>query len=527
MPRSEVDLSRYTIIGVHGDGMEWGLTDRDRTSSALQTQRDYLYAEQVDPRGRVQTSTSPKRMGAEVDDAIRQVAGHVLVYVLPIGHPEAAKVAQLRLASIAGQVKVVIDGPAVSRLLVGFAVYNLGREMAGLSETESVVLQGTKSFSAFMELSSASMKLHTVLHPQSISPTGRFVQRPWFDLKNFPLAGRFIARQLERQGASTIVRTLGLANFLAGVMMVGISGWELRNSLRRGEGDAVLGHGVAMAGGMLFLAAPLLHGLVLIPGWGLVLLGLGLAIGGASYATMNQDTPFERLLRQGPLGTHPDSSMTSADDSVYYPQLLTQLSPTQIEVIRYGSLDAEARQALLASVWESTTDIPSHRDYVVTISTPLISRYKIGDTLNLAVQELEQSDSGTITPLGTYERISYITQAPEPFAIGKRQLLPQQSAVRFLVKRKVAEERFEMGTISVTSTARLRIALQARIEWELGEMVVPTPMLTEYEPFAEGQHGALPARVQRTVDNPVANFLRSFTGRSQDPRYWYIKEFQI
>ena len=530
MPRGEVDLNRYTIIGVHGDGMEWGLTDRDRTSGVLQTQRDYLYAEQIDPRGQVQTSTSPKRMSAEVDDAIRQVAGHVLVYVLPLGHPEAAKVAQLRLANIAGQVKVMIDGPAVSRLLVGFAVYNLGQELAGFSEAARENRRGmqiTAIVSAAADLSAASMKLHAALYPQSISPTGRFVQRPLFDLKNVPLAGSWMAEQLRRQGASTIVRTLGLVNFLAGAMMVGISGCELRNSLRRGEGDAALGHGVAMAGGMLFLAAPLLHGLVLIPGWGLVLLGLGLAIGGASYATMNQDTPFERLLRQGPLGTHPDSSMTSADDSVYYPQLLTQLSPTQIEVIRYGSLDAEARQALLASVWESTTDIPSHRDYVVTISTPLISRYKIGDTLNLAVQELEQSDSGTITPLGTYERISYITQAPEPFAIGKRQLLPQQSAVRFLVKRKVAEERFEMGRTSITSTARLRIALQARIEWELGEMVVPTPMLTDYEPFAEGQHGALPARNERTVDNPAADFLRSFTGRSQDPRYWYIKEFRV
>ena len=84
-----------------------------------------------------------------------------------------------------------------------------------------------------------------------------------------------------------------------------------------------------------------------------------------------------------------------------------------------------------------------------------------------------------------------------------------------------------MGITSVTSTARLRIALQARIEWELGEMVLPTPMLTEYEPFVAGQHDLLPARVQRTVDNPVADFLRSFTGRSQDPRYWYIMEFQV
>ena len=84
-----------------------------------------------------------------------------------------------------------------------------------------------------------------------------------------------------------------------------------------------------------------------------------------------------------------------------------------------------------------------------------------------------------------------------------------------------------MGRTSITSTARLRIALQARIEWELGKMVVPTPMLAEYEPFVEGQHDALPARGERTVDNPVADFLRSLTGRPQDSRYWYTKEFQI
>ncbi|MGO2241449.1 MAG: hypothetical protein ACTH5D_06800 [Halomonas sp.] len=163
----------------------------------------------------------------------------------------------------------------------------------------------------------------------------------------------------------------------------------------------------------------------------------------------------------------------------------------------------------------------------MTISTPLISRYKIGETLNLAVQELEQADSSTITPLGDYTQLSYITGAPEPFEIGKRQLLPQRSAVRFLVKRKVTEESFDMGATSLTSTSRLRIALQARVEWELGEMVLPTPMLKEYEPYVEGQHDALPARSYRTVNNPITNLINSLTGRSQDPRYWYIKEFQV
>lgn len=102
---------------------------------------------------------------------------------------------------------------------------------------------------------------------------------------------------------------------------------------------------------------------------------------------------------------------------------------------------------------------------MVTISTSPISRYKIGETFNLALQELEQTDSSTFTRLGDYTQFSYITGAPGPFEIGKRQLLPQQSAVRFLVKRKVAEESFDMGLNSITSTSRLRIALQARVEW--------------------------------------------------------------
>lgn len=371
------------------------------------------------------------------------------------------------------------------------------------------------------------MKLHSVLNPKPVSSIGHVIQRPLFDLKNLPSAGPWIVDRLARQGASSVVRTIGLFNFLAGVSVVGVSAWELRNSLQQGDRDAVIGHSIAIAGGALFLAAPLMAGLIMIPGWGWALLGLGLAIGGTSYAAMNQDTPFEQLLKQGPLGTHPDSAMASADDTIYYPQLLTQFSPVNIEVVLYESLDRSEKQSLLESVWESKTNNPSNRDYVVTISTPLISRYKIGETLNLAVQELEQTDSSTFTQLGNYRQLSYITGSPEPFAIGKRQLLPQQSAVRFLVKRKVAEESINIGQTSVTSTSRLRIALQARVEWELGEMVLPTPLLKEYEPYAEGQHDALPARSDRTVNNPITNLINSLTGRSQDPRYWYIKEFQV
>lgn len=58
-------------------------------------------------------------------------------------------------------------------------------------------------------------------------------------------------------------------------------------------------------------------------------------------------------------------------------------------------------------------------------------------------------------------------------------------------------------------------------------MVLHTPLLKEYEPYVEGRHDALPARSHRTVDNPITHLITSLTGRSQDPRYWYIKEFQV
>jgi len=114
-----------------------------------------------------------------------------------------------------------------------------------------------------------------------------------------------------------------------------------------------------------------------------------------------------------------------------------------------------------------------------------------------------------------------------PFVIGRRQLLPRESAVRFLVRRRAAEERVELGNVALSSSARLRIALQARIPWERGEMVLPTPALTQYEPYREDEHGESPGRAQRTVNNPFTALVKQLTGRSQDPLYWHIQEFDV
>jgi|GEM_PF-7122579 len=51
--------------------------------------------------------------------------------------------------------------------------------------------------------------------------------------------------------------------------------------------------------------------------------------------------------------------------------------------------------------------------------------------------------------------------------------------------------------------------------------------LTHYEPYQEGEHDQPPARRHRTVNNPVTGMLRQLTGRPQNPRYWYVQEFDV
>ena len=68
--------------------------------------------------------------------------------------------------------------------------------------------------------------------------------------------------------------------------------------------------------------------------------------------------------------------------------------------------------------------------------------------------------------------------------------------------------------------------MQARVEWELGEMVLPTAMLDQYEAYSEEDHGAFPERNNLTVDNPFEALIRYFS-KQQEPQYWYTKEFQV
>lgn len=527
MRRGDVDPTRHTIIGVEGGGIRRGLTNFDRSQGGLLTRaNDYLYADLVNRSGAVEGSTSPARASDELDEAIKKIAGNIWVYVVPAGHSEAGKLSTVRV-DMAKRVGAVVDGPAVSRGLVALAVFNVFLESRALirliTSDQSIALPSAKVFGAFVDLLAASMKLSTVMHELAGNERARSSKlykvssRPLFDMKGWPLVGK----RLAKAGAGTLVRSVGLASFAAGGVAVGLSYWDMRISLAGGDLDAAKGHGIAVAGGLVFLSAPLMAGLLAIPGWGWAILGMSVALGGSLYAGSVTGDLFEKLLKQGPLGTHPNDSLVSLDDSAYYGQLLTLLSPVNISAQRYG--DVEPDPALINPDYPPQPD-----DYIITLQTPLVSRLKIlqecrpdfpTQSFNIMVQEVAYMSSrieGSNTAVGAVEHevMSAVTPLRQVVA---RQSLPHESAVRFLVKRELLGDSHESFGYQEKVSTTVRVGVQAVVETELGHVIFPTPVMENYEPYNHTRHGGAPDK-PRSVFNPHSEPLVP---------YWSVQEVSV
>ena len=521
MRRGEVDLTRYSIVGVHGKGISFGLTDADRQSEVLTRRNDYLFADRTDAAGKRVASTSPSRLVDEGGEALVKAAAHTWVFVLPVDHPEARKFSALKI-DWAKKAKAFADGPGLSRVLVGLAAYNLVSEMWawGRSKSGDYGVSFAKFLGAGLDLSAALMKLHVVSFLEDSKLVSKVILRPLFEMKSVPIIGPLIQKRLLIVGAGTIVRTMGLVNFLAGGFMVGVSAWDYRNSISRGDLDAALGHGLAVAGGSVFLASPLLSGLLAVPGWGWALLGLGVVLGGSIFAAIATDSEIERVLKQGPLGLGPDHEGLPADDSVYFPQLLSQISPVTVSAKRYGDLSG-AEQAMFEGHG------PSQDDYRVTVRSPLISRFKLGrqpkdesgskkPDLRLGIQELEYTHTTMQTSAGQVDEFNLTKNTPLQ-RITTWVAIPEESLVHFLVERNLVGGETRAFGHSERRTVSLRVVLQARVESEVGAFRLPMPVLDAYESFDAGRHGVLPDK-QRQVFNPFEN---------EPVPYWIVKEVGV
>ena len=528
MRRDAVDLTRYSIVGVHGKGLSYGLTDADLQSEALTRRNDYLFADRVDAAGKKVASTSPARLADEVGDAVVKAAAHTWVFVLPIDHPEAVKFSAWKF-DWANKAKAVADGPGVSRLLVGLAAFNLTSEIWSLlnSNTEKLGMSYLKSFGAFLDISAALMKLHVATSPAHGTLGSRLILRPLFEIRTVPVIGSLIQKKLLKDGASTIVRSMSLVNFFAAGVMVAVSAWDFRNSVSRGDLDAALGHGLAVIGGSLFVFSKVMHGLLFVPGWGWALFGLGLVLGGSIYAAIATDSEFEQVVKRGPLGIGPSHPGLQDNDASYYAQLLSMFVPISVSAKRYEDLN-EAEKAMFSDRQ------PSANDYRVTLTSPIISKFNLGQPsqgsikdgvgtqkagLRLGIQELEYTHINIQTSkTSAWSVDQYKLTKNTPLKKVKTWVaVPEQNAVHFLVERNLAGGETWGYEYKEKRTISLRVVLQARLESEVGEFLFPTPVLDEYEPFDAVRHSTLPDKKQQVL-NPFNN----------DPvPYWIIKEVTV
>ncbi|MCA0912833.1 toxin VasX [Marinobacter nauticus] len=528
MRRDAVDLTRYSIVGVHGKGLSFGLTDADLQSEALTRRNDYLFADRVDAAGKKVASTSPARLADEVGDAVVKAAAHTWVFVLPIDHPEAVKFSAWKF-DWANKAKAVADGPGLSRVLVGLAAFNVVSEMLNLKQAkpEEVGYGLTKFVGAGLDLSAALMKLHAVNSPAESKLVSKVILRPLFEVRSIPVLGPLVQQKLMKDGASTIVRSMSLVNFFAASFMVTVSAWDVRNSVSRGDMDAALGHALAVIGGSVFAFSKLMTGMLLVPGWGWALLGLGLVLGGSIYAAVSTDSEIEQVLKRGPLGIGPSHAGLPDDDVLYYAQLLTLFAPISISAKRYDNLsDSEKRMF--------SDNETSQNDYRITLKSPIISRFKIDKvghkkdntgervqhpSLRLGVQELEYTHSTVQTSkTDAWNVENYRLSKSTPLKRIKSWVaVPEQNAVHFLVERNLVGGEIETYEYRERRTISLRVVMQAYITSEIGGFRYPTPALDEYKPFDSKHHAVLPGKKQNVL-NPFDN----------DPvPYWIIKEVAL
>jgi len=171
---------------------------------------------------------------------------------------------------------------------------------------------------------------------------------------------------------------------------------------------------------------------------------------------------------------------------------------------------------------------PQPDDYVITLQTPVVSRLKVlqecrpdlpTQPFKIVVQEVAYMNSRAETSnvaVGTVEQEVVLSTTPLTQIVA-RQSLPDESAVRFLVKRELQSSSLQSFGYQEEVTTTIRVGLQAVVGTEQGPVVFPTPVMENYEPYNDTRHGGAPDK-SRSVFNPRSEPLVP---------YWFLKEVSV
>jgi len=484
MPMDEALDKDYVIIGVEGEGLRSGLTDRER--QAL-TRKSYRYATLHEASGKTVASTSPRGLGAG-----RAELRNVTVIAVPRGSEQLAHYSDFRVR-FGAMTQAMEKTRVVPTLMVGFAVYNLWVQIKAYSEFKAI----SERNRGIVGVISAGADLMAALGSHSKLLFGPTIEhqliRPRFNVAK--ISTRW-ANNLELQTGSPKLPLLRAAGGIATLIGATLSGWDSYRSVEKGDTDAAAAYGVAAIGGALWAAAAV--GLIIVPY--VLLVGVTLTIGGTIVANLLTDSDLEIVLKKGPFGHQfaeagPVDQVTGNSERfahlrnphVAWQQLLGILGKPQISIERLSQWCKTAPPAHVKALQQANSQrkllpdggsscvAPKNQaliedDWVVVLSSPLLAMFENDQYFQMRAQEFISSlRTDGLADVKRYKRVP-AAQAKIGFALDATSVLyVLPTSLNVAPRTLVERHRLQM-------THGLRVYTQFELGAEAGEgLMLPQP----------------------------------------------------
>lgn len=331
------------VVGVHGQGLEFGLSADDR-EHIKNKRRKGLQGQLREENGRLVVATNKKPF-SNADKANLAERGNLKVVVLP----EDSAVAQAYNQANTQRALRNMNNPELNTS----NVYERIRTPYWIVAIETVnLVLNLKHLTTFKEngwlysglnIASASLDLSVAvthaanLHGQNASWLTRAANKEMVKVSG--KVASFINYFTDSAKLVGSLSRLAVAGLVGGLLTAGMAGWEAIRLSAKNDDDASMAMAMVAVGttmstlatGLFTTGAPILFGMGPIA-W----LGIGIAVTGALLYMLFLDTPIEEWLKNGPFVEGPGSQYAHLQDNkVAFERFVNCLFSVQIKAYQY------------------------------------------------------------------------------------------------------------------------------------------------------------------------------------------------
>lgn len=326
------------VIGVHGQGLKFGLSDDDR-EHVKNKRRKGLQGQLREENGRLVVASNKKPF-SNADKAHLAERGNLKVVVLP----EDSAVAQAYNQANTQRALRNMSNPEINSSnvyeriripywIVAIETVNLVlnfKHFENIYNRKDPYYAGFSAFSVSWDLSVAVTHAAN-LHGQNASLLTRVANKTMITLPQLRIGSALLVSSLSR---------LAVAGVVGGLLTAGMAFWEaLRLSAKNDDDTSAAMYMVAVGTAMSSIATGLFtNGAPILFGMGpIAWLGIGIAVTGALLYMLFLDTPIEEWLKNGPFAEDPGAQYAHLQDNkVAFERFVNCLFSVDIKVYQYG-----------------------------------------------------------------------------------------------------------------------------------------------------------------------------------------------